>query len=131
MRREDRDRNNDTNSPKKAGPYYNPHHKEDMAKLGITKDVLDTEEYFEKIGLPYEEKEEIKENDNNPGNIKDDDQNVQESGRPPLSKDQGPRKQRRVLPRSSEPTSATLWGNEAQQKISDIMTPIVCNHFGK
>lgn len=131
VRREERDRNNDANSPKKAGPYYNPHHKEDMAKLGITKDVLDTEEYFEKIGLPYEEKEEIKENDNNPGNIKDDDQNVQESGRPPLSKDQGPRKQRRVLPRSSEPTSATLWGIEAQEKISDIMTPMVCKHFGK
>ena len=131
VRREERDRNNDVNSPKKAGPYYNPHHKEDMAKIGITKDVLDTEEYFEKIGLPYEEKEEIEEDNNEPVNMKDDDKNTQESGRPPLSKDQGPRKQRRVLPRSAEPTSATLWGIEAQEKISEFMTPMACKHFDK
>jgi hypothetical protein len=131
VKREERDRNNDVNSPKKAGPYYNPHHKEDMAKIGITKDVLDTEEYFEKIGLPYEEKEEIEEDNNEPVNMKDDDKNTQESGRPPLSKDQGPRKQRRVLPRSAEPTSATLWGIEAQEKISEFMTPMACKHFDK
>jgi hypothetical protein len=36
-----------------------------------------------------------------------------------------------VLPRSGEPTSATLWGIEAQEKISEVMTPIACAHFNK
>jgi hypothetical protein len=55
----------------------------------------------------------------------------QEAGRPKLSKDTEPRKEKRVLPRSSEPTSAILWGIEAQEKIAQTITPIICNHFGK
>jgi len=128
VRREERDRN-DPKTPNKAGPYHNPHHKEDMAKIGITKDVLDSEEYFEQIGLPYEEKEEVEVKPSGPNQKKSEP--VNEPGRPPLAPDNQPRKQRRVLPRSGEPTSAVLWGIEAQEKISEVMTPIACTHFGK
>ena len=130
VRREERERVNDSNAPRKAGPYHNPQHQEDMAKIGITKDVLDTEEYFDRIGLPYEEKEveqesatpEVKDNNSQP---------VNDEGRPPFSKDIQKRKEKRVLPRSTEPTSAILWGIEAQEKISNVLTPIICDHFGK
>lgn len=129
VKREEKDRNNDPNSLKKAGPYYNPQHKEDMAKIGITKDNLDSEEYFDKIGLPYQEPPQQEQVKQNPENVEKDD--VKESGRPQFSKDQDPRKKRRVLPRSSEPTSATLWGIEAQEKISEFITPVICQHFDK
>ena len=58
VRREGRDRNNDSSTPRKAGPYHNPQHKEDMVKIGVTKDIVDTEEYFDKIGIPHQEIEE-------------------------------------------------------------------------
>ena len=52
VRREERERTNDIAAPKKAGPYHNPQHKDDMAKIAMTKDVLDSSEYLEKVGLP-------------------------------------------------------------------------------
>ena len=128
VRREERERLNDSNAPKKAGPYHNPHHKEDIAKMGLQKDSLDSEQYFEQLGLPYvdTEKEQVKVTVDNTKNEPQD-----EGGRPPFSRDLEPRKQRRVLPRSGEPTSATLWGIEAQEKISEMMTPVICEHYKK
>ena len=135
VRREERERDNDSLTPKKAGPYHNPQHKEDVAKIGITKDVVNTEEYFERLDIPYREREEPSVEDAAPPAVKEEmdkeEKRSEEPGRPPLSKDVGPRKQKRVLPRSGEATSATLWAINAQQKISTIMTPIACSHFKK
>lgn len=128
--REERERSNNPNAPKKAGPYHNPHHVEDVAKLGMQKDQLDTEEYFEKLGLPYMEKE-VETEESVPVNDTKKEEEVKEAGRPDQSRDTEPRKQRRVLPRSGEPTAAILWGIEAQEKISDMMTPVICKHYGK
>lgn len=131
VNREERERSKN-NSPKKAGPYHNPHHAEDVAKLAMQKDQLDTEEYFEKLGLPYLEQEEVEvEVDQEKPVEKKEQQEVKEAGRPDLSKDTEPRKKRRVLPRSGEPTTAILWGIEAQEKISEMMTPVVCGHYNK
>ncbi len=119
--------------PNKAGPYHNPQHKEDMAKIAMTKDVLDSEEYLQEgLGLPYKEppappvapqKEQSGPSDKSSP--------PQDAGRPKNSTDTNPRKQRRVLPRSSEPTSATLWGIEAQEKIAKHMNAFACKNFGK
>jgi hypothetical protein len=132
VRREGRERKNDTSAPRKAGPYHNPQHKEDMVKIGVTKDVVDTEEYFDQIDIPYKEIEEpvvqeapVDEKDNNRP------EPVNDNGRPPFSKDEKERKKKRVLPRSGDPTTATLWAIQAQTKISDVMTPIACSHFKK
>ena len=35
------------------------------------------------------------------------------------------------MPRSGDPTTATLWALEAQNKISDIVSPIALSHFNK
>jgi hypothetical protein len=135
VRREEKERMNDSLSPNKAGPYHNPQHREDVVKIGLTKDVVDTEEYFDRLDIPHQEKEEPPVEEGTPPEVQDEvekeKERVEEPGRPPLSKDVGPRKQKRVLPRSGEATSATLWAISAQQKISDIMTPIACSHFKK
>ncbi len=129
VRREERERTNDKGAPKKAGPYHNPQHKEDIAKIGLTKDLLDSEEYLDKLGLPSTTVEEtpVEPVPKLEDNRKPDD----EAGRPKFSRDTQKRKQKRVLPRSGDPTNATLWAMEAQSKISDIVSPIALSHFSK
>ena len=129
VRREERERMSDADAPKKAGPYHNPHHREDMAKIAMTKDVLDSKEYLEQIGLPATDAPPVPAA--GPQSPQKSSSPTQPSGRPQFSKDTNPRKQRRVLPKSGEPTAATLWGIEAQEKIAEVMTPIACSHFGK
>jgi hypothetical protein len=132
VRREERERKNDVSSPKKAGPYHNPQHVNDMAKIAITKDIIDTEEYLDQLGLPHRPEEQLQQ----PEEQKTPQQEegyapVDEGGRPKLSRDETKRKQKRVLPRSGEPTAATIWGIAAQNKISSIITPIACAHNKK
>ena len=133
VRREGRDRNNDSSTPRKAGPYHNPQHKEDMAKIGVSKDIVNTEEYFKKLDIPYQEIEEVETPPvvDEPLVDNKDPKPVKDEGRPPFSRDTKERKQKRVLPRSGEATSATLWAIKAQDKISEVMTPIACTHFKK
>lgn len=134
VRREGRERMNDSSAPNKAGPYHNPQHREDVAKIALTKDVLDTDQYLDKMGLParteelVEPKQEIEslpvDNDSDPAP-------ESENGRPRFSRDLTKRKQKRVLPRSGDAMTATLWALEAQNKISDIISPIALAHFDK
>ena len=137
VRREERERMNDSAAPKKAGPYHNPQHREDVVKIGLTKDKVDTEEYFDRLDIPHVPEEEPvdppKEEPNNEveQEVEKEEERVEEPGRPPFSRDVEPRKQKRVLPRSGEATSAMLWAISAQSKISDIMTPMACSHFKK
>ena len=131
VRREERERSNDNSSPNKAGPYHNPQHKDDIAKIALTKDILDPE-YLENMGIPYtapkieevvkDTKQDTKQDDNKPTN---------NDGRPKFSRDVRKRKEKRVLPRSSDATSKTLWAMEAQAKISEIVSPIALSHFEK
>ena len=129
VRREERERTNDSAAPKKASPYHNPQHKNDIAKIALTKDILDPE-YLDDIGLPYAEPAQTEEA--SPA-VPEDSKNEPklDNGRPPFSKDTQKRKEKRVLPRSSDATSKTMWAVEAQTKISEIVSPIALGHFGK
>jgi hypothetical protein len=131
VRREERERLNDMGIPKKAGPYHNPQHKEDIAKIALTKDVMDTEEYLEKFGLPPAEREEkVTEPVVSPN--KESEYDPEEpNGRPKFSRDTKKRKEKRVLPRSGDATTATLWALDAQAKISEVLSPIALSHFNK
>lgn len=133
VRREEKKRRSDTNTPQKASPFYNPQHKQDMAKIAITKDVLNTEEYMEELDLPYQEP--AVETPDSPSVPKDNETpKLSNDGRPPFSKDSVPRKQKRVLPRSGEASEATayrVWGINAQESISKVLTPAICDHFKK
>ena len=129
VRREERERSNDKTAPKKAGPYHNPQHKDDIAKISLTKDVLDSDEYLEKIGLPPAIKEEAV--DVQPTREEEEYDPEEPNGRPKFSRDTTKRKEKRVLPRSGQATTATLWAVEAQNKISDVISPIALAHFNK
>jgi len=129
VRREERERVNDSVAPQKAGPYHNPQHKNDMAKIALTKDILDSE-YLENIGVPYTDPP--ADPVTQPSPQKDDENKpTQDDGRPKFSKDTQKRKQKRVLPKSSDSTAKTLWAMEAQAKISEIVSPIALSHFNK
>jgi len=139
VRREERTRTNDPGAPKKAGPFHNPQHKQDMAKLAMTKDVLDKDMYLESLGLPPAEEEIVERKEPQTERIElgppQDNDNEQpenpEGGRPFNSRDEQKRKQKRVLPRSSDNVAATLWAYEAQKKISELVTPMALAHFDK
>ena len=134
VRREERERANDISTPKKAGPYHNPQHKDDIAKIALTKDVLDTDKYLDRVGLPPLEKIEQKIETKNisPAPEQEADYNPSEpNGRPKFARDTKKRKEKRVLPRSGNATTATLWAISAQDKISDIISPIALSHFNK
>ena len=130
VRREERERTNDAGAPKKAGPYHNPQHKEDVAKISLNKDTLDSDEYLEKLGLPPATKEEVIDSD--PVSEQNEKYNPEEpNGRPRFSRDTTKRKEKRVLPRSGNATTATLWALDAQSKISEVLSPIALAHFNK
>jgi hypothetical protein len=130
VRREERERLNDMGSPKKAGPYHNPQHKEDIAKIALTKDIMDTEEYLEKFGLPPAERDGGVVEPVSPD--KESDYDPEEpNGRPKFSRDTKKRKEKRVLPRSGNATTVTLWALDAQAKISEVLSPIALAHFNK
>ena len=131
VRREERERSNDKGSPKKAGPYHNPQHKDDVAKIALTKDVLDSEEYLEKLGLPPTSVEQEEMIETNTPKQEPERIPVEDDGRPKFSRDTKKRKQKRVTPRSGDATTATLWAVEAQNKISEVVSPIALSHFNK
>ena len=140
VRREERTRVSDALAPKKAGPYHNPQHKEDVAKIALTKDVLDTDIYLNDLGLPPSEVQQIDETQRTDSPPKGPPQEKKspehpdnpDGGRPQRSRDTQKRKQKRVLPRSSDRVMATtLWAHEAQKTIADLVTPMALDHFQK
>jgi len=130
VKREEKDRGDGKSKPPKAGPYYNPQHKDDIAKLALTKDQLDTKVFLEELNLPYSEPK-----SSNPSSKAPNDKYEPEgqNGRPKNSRDKQKRKEKVVLPRSGEASRSTicLWGVKAQEEISKIVTPIALAKFSK
>ncbi len=142
VRRETRERAKDSSAPRKAGPFHNPQHSDDVAKLAMTKDLLDNDEYLETLGLPPAENVENDPPADQPKRLEENNSPEQEEafspvsenpegGRPMHSRDSGPRKQKRVLPRSGEGVAKTLWAYEAQKAIADLVTPMALEHYQK
>ena len=131
VRREEKDRRDDI-LPDKASPYHNPQHREDIAKIALTKDML-ADEYLDDMGLPVsnDETPESQPAENVPKQQDDNNEPINPEGRPPFSRDTTKRKQKRVLPKSGSPTASVLWAVQAQDQIADILSPIALSHFNK
>ena len=131
VRREEKDRRDDV-LPDKASPYHNPQHREDIAKIALTKDML-ADEYLDDMGLPvsHDEPSEPQQTENVPKQQDDNNEPINPEGRPPFSRDTTKRKQKRVLPKSGSPTASVLWAVQAQDQIADILSPIALSHFNK
>ena len=131
VRREEKDRRDDV-LPDKASPYHNPQHREDIAKIALTKDML-ADEYLDDMGLPVsnDETPEPQPTENVPEQRDDNNEPINPEGRPRFSRDSTKRKQKRVLPKSGSPTASVLWAVQAQDQIADILSPIALSHFNK
>lgn len=112
--------------PNKASPYHNPQHSDDIAKVALTKEML-PKEYFDKLGLPYQEPPKPPVGAGGAGQQRKVTPNA--NGRPKLRKDSGPRKQKRVLPRSG--SSKAIWAISAQDKISESVNVFALSNFNK
>ena len=137
IKREEQSREKDPSVPSKASPFHNPQHKEDMAKLALQNTTLDSETYFENIGLPFNKDNMI---DNPPPAPKPSAPGLPQKaapkkvtnpqgGRPLLKKDTTKRATKRVLPKSGE--AAALWALSAQRTIANYLNPIAMQHFDK
>jgi len=131
VRREEKDRRDDV-LPDKASPYHNPQHREDIAKIALTKDML-ADEYLDDMGLPVsiDETPEPQPTKKAPEEQEDNNEPINPVGRPFFSRDSTKRKQKRVLPKSGSPTASVLWAVQAQDEIADILSPIALSHFNK
>lgn len=112
VNREDKNRQAE-NAPDKASPYHNPNHKKDLEKMNKQGEI--------NLKLKKEDQKNKPKQNNQ--------QQIRDSGRPDGAIDEEPRKRRRVNPRTS--ASDILWAVEAQEKISEIINPIMLEHFSK
>jgi hypothetical protein len=137
IKREEQSRERDPSVPSKSGPFHNPQHKQDMAKLALQNTTLDSETYFDNIGLPFNKDNMI---DNPPPAPKPSAPGLPQKaapkkvenpqgGRPLLKKDTTKRATKRVLPKSGE--AAALWALSAQRTIANYLNPIAMQHFSK
>lgn len=113
--------------PLKADPYHNANVESEFAKIALQKGEIGIEDVTDiKPSNPAVLNDTPKEQESN--------KPIEEGGRPKFSKDQGPRKQRRVLPKDTPSTNVatlSIWTNEAQKKLSDIINPFVLSHYNK
>lgn len=121
-------------SPKKAGPFHNPQHIEDMAQTALQSQQLDGHSYFERLGLPYQKPPAPP----TPGGkgiapkAKPKKVSSPSGGRPVNKKDKVKRKTKVVKPKTKAvDTSMYLWAMQAQKDISDFLTPFALAHFKK
>ena len=133
LRREAKDRQKDT-LPKKAGPYHNPQHDNEIEKIALNKDLLDNEEFLEDKGLPPREDEPVQEEPQSPQPQKQEPKNKmpQDPGRPSNVTDTKPRKKRVEKPKSKPGLAQTiLWANKSFDSISNIVNSAYLSMNGK
>lgn len=110
----------DNMMPLKADPYHNGDIENEYKKIALQRGEIGIEDVTDvkanPVTLPSQESSRDQPSKNpNP-----------DGGRPKFSKDQGPRKQKRVLPKSSPNlASLTIWASNAQEDISKIVNVIV------
>lgn len=110
--------------PPKADPFHNGNSDTEYRKIALQKGEIGIDDVttlkpknpqvLEQNSAPQDEKKQPKEN-----------------GRPPFKQDSEPRKQKRVLPKTTPTASIMVWSNEAQKKISNIVNPAILNHYNK
>ena len=134
LNREDRDRKKDR-MVGKASPYHDPEPENALKKIALQSGVaspsevgleLDPKKEGEKSSLEMRQKPKpTKLAKDSPESLPGEPQ----QGRPRLSKDTEKRKERTFSPQTG--ASLQLWASEAQERISEIINPILLDFFGK
>ena len=123
LRRQDKLRK-DGRMPSQAGPFHTAEKEHELNKIVLQSGMITPSQ----IGMELEEPK--------PGEEplavqkikmqKEKSKGIPQQGRPKNSNDKKKRKQKRVVPR----TSAMLWANKAQEKVSEIVNPIYLEGIG-
>ena len=138
LNRENRDRDGER-MIKKAGPWHDPNPEESLRKIALQLGIVSPSE----IGLSLEDK---KDGEMNGLELKQQFQPIPkptplasdspeslpgepQQGRPKNSKDQGPRKQKQFSPQTG--ASLMIWASKAQEKINEIINPILLDFYNK
>ena len=136
LKREAKERDRD-NMPHKAGPYHNPQHNQDLEKIALQQNKVKPQDVGVETSVPDDMLLPPQNKPDTPGpsdeKKKNDDENKNpDGGRPPMSKESKPRKERREKPRS-KPGLAELivWTNNTFDEISSILTTAYLNMNGK
>jgi hypothetical protein len=134
LNREVRDRESNR-MVKKAGPWYDPQFENSLKKIALQGGTATPSQ----VGLQLEKKRAGEKTilemrmSNRPTKLANDSPESLPKeageGRPKLSKDQGPRKTKKFSPQTG--ASVLLWANEAQEKIADIVNPILLDFYQK
>jgi hypothetical protein len=138
LRREIKNRDND-NTPKKAGPYHNPQHNQDLEKIALQQSKVKPQDVGVETSMPDEAlMPQVKDGGNpqtGPNDKKKKNDDVQpdpKGGRPKMSEDKKPRKKRTETPKS-KPGVADLimWANKSFESISSVITEAYLGMNGK
>lgn len=133
LNRESRDRNSER-MVQKAGPYYDANFENNLKKIALQLGIATPSQ----VGLDLEPNKRGEKNaiqmksefppaskiPGNPGPV-----GVSGQGRPKNSKDSKQRKERDFAPRTG--ASLAVWANDAQEKISEILNPIMLEFYNK
>tara|TARA_B100002052_G_scaffold233212_1_gene216251 strand:+ start:4166 stop:6274 length:2109 start_codon:yes stop_codon:yes gene_type:complete len=115
--------------PPKASPYHNANLDSDYKKIALQKGEIGIDDVTDLT--PKSQEVESPQTPPSPAPPQQQ-KEVKDNGRPPFSKDTKPRKQKRVLPKTT-PGQATvmIWANEAQKQIANIVNPALLSHYEK
>lgn len=127
LQREVKDRTNDQ-SPKKAGPYHTPQHKENLEKIGLQTGKLLPKDVGLKSSVPQDILLQPKGASPFGGGLAPVPKPANPNGRPPNSNDTEQRKQRIAKPKSQPGVAEfVVWAENTWDKISDIITNAYLN----
>jgi hypothetical protein len=127
IQREVEDRNNNV-IPNKASPYHNPQHENDLEKIGLQTGKLLPKDVGLKSSVPTDILLQPKGSPFGSGGSPSSPKAPNPNGRPPLSKDSGPRKQRVANPKSTPGVAELLvWTEAAWDNISEVLNDAVLN----
>jgi hypothetical protein len=114
--------------PSKADPYHNANTDSEYKKIALQKGEIGIQDVTNLKLDPTSVVDEVEKIEVD----KDSPSPSPEGGRPRFSLDQGPRKQKRVLPKSSPNlASLTIWATKAQEKISECLNGQILDVHGK
>lgn len=111
--------------PPKADPFHNGNVDSEYRKIALQKGEIGIDD------VTTLKPKEVVETSTTPQNQQEKKQ-PNENGRPPFTRDEQPRKQKRVLPKNKPAVSSIMvWSNEAQKTISNIVNPAILHFYQK
>jgi hypothetical protein len=134
LNRENKERDSERMVPK-AGPWYDPQFENSLKKIALQSGAVSPSQ----VGLELEKKKsgekaalEMKTPTNPTKLAKDSPESLPKEageGRPKLSRDSQKRKQKTFTPQTG--ASLLIWTNQAQDKISETLNPILLDFYNK